>query len=112
MTTHRNDCVGNYIYQEEYVSHNTIKHGDVVKIELGVNIGGCIAVLGETIIYNSQENNSNQDYSKYLDLLNELSLSIPNIILPGALNDDVKIMIESKCILSHLFPIGHQYVDS
>jgi methionine aminopeptidase len=100
-----NDCVGNYIYQEEYVSHNTIKHGDVVKIELGVNIGGCIAVLGETIIHNSQENNSNQDYSKYLDLLNELSLSIPNMILPGALNDDVKIMIESKCTESGCFPV-------
>ena len=67
-----NDCVGNYIYGEGRDDYNIIKNGVVVKIELGVNIGGCIAVLGETIIYNSQgnqdnnseENSSDQDYNK------------------------------------------------
>jgi methionine aminopeptidase len=118
-----NDCVGNYIYQENSNDYNMIKNGDVVKIELGVNIGGCIAVLGETIIYNSQgnqhnnsqENSSDKDYNKYLDLLNELSLSIPKMIIPGGLNDDVKIMIESKCTETGCFPvensISYQHID-
>ena len=118
-----NDCVGNYIYGEGRDDYNIIKNGDVVKIELGVNIGGCIAVLGETIIYNSQgnqdnnsqENSSDQDYNKYLNLLNELSLSIPKMLIPGGLNDDVKIMIESKCTETGCFPvensISYQHID-
>ena len=48
-----NDCVGNYLYEtsQEFENYNTIKKGDVVKIELGVNLSGCIANLGETVIY-------------------------------------------------------------
>lgn len=107
-----NDCVGNYIYQEARDDYNIIKNGDVVKIELGVNISGCIAVLGETIIYNQE---ANQDYQKYLDLLNELSVSIPKMIIPGSLNDDVKIMVESKCTEAGCFPvensISYQHID-
>ena len=53
-----NDCVGNYLYEE---SKNIIP-GDIVKIHLGVNIGGCIVNLGETICLDND--------NKYIDLLN------------------------------------------
>ena len=46
-----NNCVSNYIYENGNDEFNMIKPGDVVKIDLGVNLGGCISILGETIIY-------------------------------------------------------------
>ncbi len=45
-----NNCTGNYIYERDLGDYNTIKEGDIIKIELGVTISGCIAVLGETFV--------------------------------------------------------------
>jgi methionine aminopeptidase len=33
-----NNCVSNYIYEEGRIEFNNIKNGDVVKIDLGVNL--------------------------------------------------------------------------
>lgn len=107
-----NNCVGNFIYETGSAEFNTIKTGDVVKIELGVNLGGCISVLGETIVYNEIDN---KKYSKYFDLLGDLQKSIVSLMIPGNLNDDVRIIIESKCTETGCFPventISYQHLD-
>lgn len=104
-----NDCVGYYIYENGIDEYNTIKPGDIVKVELGVNIGGCIANLGETIIYNVSDNqnndNKNNDNQKYIELLDELQGDIQKLLIPGNINDDVKIIIESKCTQRGCFPV-------
>lgn len=109
-----NDCVGFYIYEKDMNEYNTIKLGDVVKVELGVNIGGCIANLGETIIYTNDESEENIN-KKYLDLLNELQTDVQKLLIPGNINDDVKIIIESKCTQVGCFPVenttSYQHLD-
>ena len=94
-----NNCVGNYIYEQGNDDYNIIKPGDVIKI------GGCIAVLGETIIYKSTDEDKNTEYKKYLDFLDDLSKSIPKIMTPGNVNDDLKMIIESKCTEIGCFPV-------
>jgi methionyl aminopeptidase len=110
-----NDCVGYYIYERDMDEYNTIKTGDVVKVELGVNIGGCIANLGETIIYTDNKNETTNENKKYLDLLNQLQTDVQKLLIPGNLNDDVKIIIESKCTQVGCFPVenttSYQHLD-
>ena len=96
-----NNCVGNYIYEDKNDDFNKIKQGDVVKIQLGVNLGGCVAVLGETVVYNIE----NDKYNKYLELLDDLHKSIISLMIPGNINDDVRIIIESKCTETGCFPV-------
>ena len=113
-----NDCVGYYIYEGGNESgtseYNTIKLGDVVKVELGVNISGCIANLGETIVYTNDKSEENVN-KKYLDLLNELQTDVQKLLIPGNTNDDVKIIIESKCTQIGCFPVenttSYQHLD-
>jgi methionine aminopeptidase len=110
-----NNCVGNYTYENGNDEYNIIKNGDVVKIELGVNIDGCIAILGETIIYNNENNESNNDDIKYIEFLNKLQKEIVKIIKHGEINDEVKTYIESKCTELECFPventISYQHFD-
>lgn len=98
-----NDCVGNYLYEE---SKNIIP-GDIVKIHLGVNIGGCIVNLGETICLDND--------NKYIDLLNSLQKQVQNTMISDNTNDDVKMLIESKCTESGCFPVenttSYQHLD-
>jgi methionine aminopeptidase len=109
-----NDCVGYYIYEDGIHEYNTIKPGDIVKVELGVNISGCIANLGETMIYTNDESEENVN-KKYLDLLNELQTDVQKLLIPGNINDDVKIIIESKCTQRGCFPVenttSYQHLD-
>lgn len=102
-----NNCVGNYLYSEGDV----IKNGDIVKIEIGVNIYGCIVNLGETIIYNGCD-----EPNKYLELLDILKNDIINIIKHGENNDEMRIHIESKCLDYNCFPvencISYQHLDN
>lgn len=109
-----NDCVGYYIYENGIDEYNTIKPGDIVKVELGVNISGCIANLGETMIYTNDESEENVN-KKYLDLLNELQTDVQKLLIPGNINDDVKIIIESKCTQRGCFPVenttSYQHLD-
>jgi methionine aminopeptidase len=113
-----NDCVGNYIYENGRDEYNKIKQGDIIKIELGVNIGGCIAVLGETLIYEdaSQDDEKVANYIKYMNLLEELKGNVIKLLIAGNINDDIKIMIESKCTEGGCFPventISYQHLDA
>ena len=110
-----NNCVSNYIYEDGQSEFNTIKNNDVVKIDLGVNLSRCISVLGETIIYKADidlegtgqgpDGPEIDERESYLELLQELSKCIPNLMIPGNTNDDVKIIIESKCTEVKCFPV-------
>lgn len=106
-----NNCVGNYTYENLNDEYNIIKSGDVVKIELGVNIDGCIAILGETIVYN----NKDDENIKYIEFLNKIQKDIVKIIKQGEINDEVKTYIESKCTELNCFPventISYQHFD-
>ena len=107
-----NNCVGNYLYCED----EKINPGDVVKIQLGVNLGGCIVNIGETIIYKDDEEKECKDqHQKYLNLLKKLQTKIKEKMISGNTNDDVKILIESTCTEYGCFPventISYQHLD-
>lgn len=119
-----NNCVGDYIWEAENTEYNTIRSGDIVKIELGVNIGGCIAVLGETFVNNNSDDETvesnrnkrdNQDKANdAIRLLNELSCDVVKMIRKGETTDEVRIYIESKCTENEFFPfencVSYQHV--
>lgn len=107
-----NNCVSNYVHEASNDTFNTIRSGDVVKIELGVNIGGCISVLGETIYVEraseseaSESEASETNQSRYIQFLDELSKEVVDLLVPGATNDDIRIRIESKCTEMGCFPV-------
>lgn len=113
-----NNCVGNYLYEDENDEYNYIKNGDIVKIEIGVNLSGCIVNLGETIIYSDNQELDKELYEKhgkYLELLELLKIEIIDNITVGETNDEIKINIESKCTEYGCFPventISYQHLD-
>lgn len=94
-----NNCCGNYIYEESNGEEfNVIKNDDIIKIELGVNILGCIAILGETITTNDKTDS-------IIELLNDLQKDIIKMIKVGEINDEIRIHIESKCTDEDCFPV-------
>jgi len=107
-----NDCVGNYVYEDNPLQHpyNVIKDGDIVKIELAVNIGGCIAVCADTIV---KGQNSKTGIPRFLD---ELSHKVKELMKAGETNDEVRIMVESECTKNEVFPIenciGYQHLNN
>jgi methionine aminopeptidase len=108
-----NNCVGNYLYNDD----QKINPGDIVKIQLGINLSGCIVNIGETIYYNehNEDDKAKNDHQKYLNLLKDLQNKIKQKIISGNTNDDVKILIESTCTQSGCFPventISYQHLD-
>lgn len=102
-----NNCVGNYYYEigSEY---NTIQDDSIIKIELGTNIGGCIAVLGETYKLNCQDD-------KYTSFLNKLQKVVLGIMKVGETNDEVRVNVESLCTEENCFPVencfSYQHLD-
>ena len=107
-----NDCVGYYIYEKGNDNYNIIKNNDIVKIELGVNIGGCISRLGETMI---KECDDLED-EKYIRFLDNLQGEIIKFMRlenfeeddMGEIrmtNDDLRMFIESKCTEMECFPV-------
>lgn len=96
-----NNCVGNYLYSDD----QKINLGDIVKIQLGVNLNGCIVNIGETIIYNTNNEDQNDQHQKYLNVLNDLQTKIKQTMVSGNTNDDVKILIESTCTEYGCFPV-------
>lgn len=131
-----NDCVGDYIYEKENVQYNHILSGDVVKIQLGVNIGGAIALYGETFIASHSASHSTSDTTSDtsshstsdtassdtassdtasdtsshqvmspIDLLDDLSSRIRQVLVPDGLNDDVKMTVESQLTEWGYFPV-------
>lgn len=99
-----NDCVGHYIYQESNDQYNTIHDGDVVKIELGVNIGGCVSKMGETFL-----NTTDTTHEKYIDLLQDLQDIVIDFVCPQETNDEIRINIESKCTEFDCFPVQNTF---
>ena len=120
-----NDCVGNYIYEKDNDRYNKIKEGDIVKIDLGVNIDGCIIILGETIVKLNKEKNESNQYDdnediqakiRYIAFLNELKEYVLENIKQNETNDEIRIHIESKCTDNDCFPlkntISYQHTNS
>lgn len=97
-----NNCIGNYIYDysNKDSEYNTIKETDVIKIELGVSIGGCISMLGETFTIND-----NPNVSKITTFLKKLQKELVNKIKHEECADEMRIVIESRCTDNDVFPI-------
>lgn len=93
------NCLGNYYY-ENGSPFNTIRDDSVVKIELGTNIGGCIAMLGETFKVSDTEGDD-----KYIEFLNKLQKVVLGIIKVGETNDEVRVNVESLCTEEECFPV-------
>lgn len=89
-----------------------IKDGDIVKIEFGVSVDGCINILGETFVVN------NESYENVIKMLNKLKKDkeLLKLCVPGESNDSIRMYIESKCTDYNVFPIencvSNQHVDS
>ncbi len=96
------NCVGNYYYQEGYDNFNLISDSSIVKIELGVNIDGCIAVLGETYQLTPGS-------EKYNEFLKKLQKTVMKIIKVGETNDEVRMNVESLCTEENCFPVENTF---
>jgi len=90
-----NNCVDNFTYNDELM----IQPDDIVKIKLGVDIDGNIAMYGNTFKYNKDEEDS------YIMFLTQLKKDVVKNIYAGNTNDEVRIFIESKCTDNGCFPI-------
>lgn len=77
-----------------------IKEDDVIKIELGVNIGGCIAMYGNTLTLRDSE-----VHEEYINLLNELQKMVVQIMKEGETNDEVRVNVESLCSEHNCVPV-------
>ena len=113
-----NNCVGNYVYEDSQSRFNTIQVGDVVKVEVGVNIGGCIAVLGETFVKSKKEQDAAaiDKENEYISFLNTLTHQVVNKLMrSGETNDEIRFFVESECTKEGCFPvencIGYQHLD-
>lgn len=97
-----NNTVLYYTYDYDFKENplNYIKETDIIKINLGVVINDCVANLCETftIIENKKIN-------KIIKCLNKMVNSIEDTIEPGEINDEIRILIESKCTEKGIFPI-------
>lgn len=92
-----NNKIDHYTYDHE---NPNIKKNDIVKIKLGVDIDGCIAMYSNTFIYN----NENMENS-YITFLNNLKDKILKQMYVGNTNDELRIYIETKCTKAKCFPI-------
>lgn len=80
----------------------SIQKYDIVKIKLGVDIDGSIAMYSNTFIYDDG-NDENKD--NYITFLNKLKNDVVKQMFAGNTNDEVRILIESKCTDYQCFPI-------
>lgn len=96
------NCVGNYIFEEDMPEFNTIKDDSIIKIELGVQIDGFCAMYGDTFMLNEKQN---ERCKEILDFLDQLSKDIPKVMKMGDTTDDVRLFIESKCTDLDIFPV-------
>ena len=97
-----NNCVGNYIYNHDNpTSHfNTINELDVIKIELGVSIDGCISILAETFTINE-----NPKVKTITDFLDKMQKVLVKQIKHEETVDEMRILFENKCIDHGVFPV-------
>lgn len=103
MSISLNNCIGNYIYDFDNKENqsNFIRKSDIIKINLGVTLNGCIANLCET--FTIEKSDKNKSIDNIIDFLDSLQESIIDNI--GVLNDDTRILIESECTNNDVFPI-------
>jgi len=97
-----NHCAGHFIPEN---TEQIIQKGDVVKIELGVTIGGCIAMLGETIVYGQIDKESEQA----LECLDKLAQNIEKSFRANKTNDNARMKIESLCTNYNCFPMENTF---
>jgi methionine aminopeptidase len=97
-----NNCLGNYIYNHDNLDspYNNIKDDDIIKIELGVSIDGCISRLAETFTIND-----NQEVKKITNFLDKIQKELLKKIKHEETADEMRILIESKCTENNIFPI-------
>jgi methionine aminopeptidase len=100
ITTNNTVLYYTYNYEVKENPLNYIKETDIIKINLGVVINDCVANLCETftIIENKKIN-------KIIKCLNKITDKIEETIEPGEINDEIRILIESKCTEKSIFPI-------
>lgn len=99
-----NNCLGAYIYEVDNDLFNKIKENDIVKIEMGVNIDGCMVHFGETICANGQSDSC-------ISFLDSLEKALCKIVKGGGemTNDDVREFIEAKCTEAGCFPVENTF---
>lgn len=89
---------------------NIPEHG-VVKVELGVNIGGCIVVAGKTVLVGD----AIEQYKHIVSLLDKIQFMVSNVVKHNETTAEVKMAIESLCTDCECFPlentISYQHVD-
>jgi methionine aminopeptidase len=97
-----NNCISNYIYDYSNIDseYNIIKDSDVIKVELGVSICGCIAILTETFVINETD-----EIKKIINFLNKMQRDITKLIKHEQTADEMRIYIESKSTENNVFPI-------
>jgi methionine aminopeptidase len=97
-----NNCLGSYIYNHtnQESEYNNIKDNDIIKVELGVSIGGCISILAETFTITE-----NKDIKRINDFLNKLQKELVKKIKHEETADEMRILIESKCTDNDIFPV-------
>lgn len=97
-----NNCVGNYIYDyhNKDAESNTIKDDDIIKVELGVSISGCISILAETFTIND-----NPEIKKITEFLDKMQRDLIKKIKHEETADEMRMLIESKCTDNNIFPV-------
>ena len=105
-----NNCVGHYIYEHDndQARYNTINKSDIIKIELGVNIGEAISMLGESftrVSDNEEESTDDTFHQKHIDFLDRIAPKIAKMMNTTATNDDIRMFIESECTNNGCFPV-------
>lgn len=120
-----NNCVDNFIPDLNDNNEDTfVTPGDIVKIKLGVDIDGCIAMYCDTFIYKAslppsvsdKPGSSDSNPDSYLEFLNKMKKEIVKQIHDGNTNDELKIYIESKCTENNCFPLinckSYEHLDN
>jgi methionine aminopeptidase len=97
-----NNTVLYYTYDHDVKENplNYIKETDVIKINLGVTINDCVANFCETFTIIE-----NKTISKIIKRLDKITDQIEEMIDPGEINDEIRILIESRCTEKDIFPI-------
>jgi len=96
-----NSIVGHY--SAEAGDKNTLKGGDVVKIDLGVHIDGFIAVVAHTHVVGN--NNFNHTTGKAADAICAAHLAaeaILRLLKPGTKNTEIPPVVQTICEAFHV----------
>ena len=100
-----NNCLGNFLYDHTNPTSdlNKVNKGDIVKIDFGVSISGCIAQIGETFLTGGENDGEIQKSLEFLDTL--AKRHIAECMKSSETNDELRIRIESKCTENNVFPV-------